>query len=61
MVQKQPEEQFAEEAEEMNMSKLDYHLDEYPHLLAKALIAEKGQVAFRSFYFTFNVLLWSNG
>ncbi|VDD85725.1 unnamed protein product [Enterobius vermicularis] len=45
MVQKQPEEQFAEEAEEMNMSKLDYHLDEYPHLLAKALIAEKGQKA----------------
>ena len=33
----------AGEAEEMSVSRLDYHLQEYPQLLAKACVAEKGQ------------------
>ena len=39
--------------EEMSVSKLDYHLQEYSELLAKARVPEKGQVIFFSLVFAF--------
>uniref|UniRef100_A0A0N5AW07 Condensin complex subunit 1 n=1 Tax=Syphacia muris TaxID=451379 RepID=A0A0N5AW07_9BILA len=39
------EDECLDAVEEMSISKLQYHLAEYPKLLAKALVAEKGQKA----------------